>query len=272
MKKIAILLTVHNRKYQTLDCLRSLYINTIPSHIKFDIFLTDDGSVDGTSEAIKMEFPEVNILIGDGNLYWNRGMYKAWDEARKNCYDFYFWLNDDTILKKDAVMALIEGSERHSDAIMVGTTSDFNNDQKYTYGGRSFKRNYPLVKPSEYNDVLCDTFNGNIVLVPQSVYKKIGILDPFFRHSFGDIEYGLRALKNGIKSYILPGVLGYCKRDRAIPIFRKKGISIIKRYNLLYSPLGYNPKEEFYLNRKYYPLVYSVWWFIKIHLNVLFTK
>lgn len=271
-KRIAVLLTVHNRKDRTLNCLRNLYNNSIPSYIEFDVFLTDDGSVDGTSQAITKEFSEVKILTGDGELYWNRGMYKAWEEARGDSYDYFFWLNDDTILKKDAVTALIKGSERHSDAIIIGTTSDFNNDHKYTYGGRSFRRNYPLIEPSEHDDVLCDTFNGNIVLVPQSVYKRIGILDPFFRHSFGDIEYGLRALKNGIESYIVPGVLGYCKRDRDIPIFRRKGVPIFKRYKLLYSPLGYNPIEEFYLNRKYYPLTYSVWWFIKIHLNVLFTK
>lgn len=43
----------------------------------FDVFLVDDESTDGTSEAIKSEFPEVSIIKGDGSLFWNRGMYTA---------------------------------------------------------------------------------------------------------------------------------------------------------------------------------------------------
>lgn len=268
-----MLLTVYNRKEKTLNCLNSLFENKIAKDIYFDVFLTDDGSTDGTVEAVKVLYPKVNILSGDGTLFWNRGMYKAWQEAvLYDKFDFFLWLNDDTILKSDAIERLLRVSKNFETGIIIGSTSEFGTDDRVSYGGRKFERNYPLIQPDKDKVVSCDTFNGNIVLIPNEVQKRIGILDPYFRHSFGDIEYGLRARLNGVSSYIAPGVFGYCSRDKVVPIFRKKGVSLIKRYQLLYSPLGFNPKEDFYLNIRYFPLYKSIYWFIKLHINVWFTK
>ena len=69
--RIAAIITCHNRKEKTLVCLKSLF--QIIQNI--DVFLTDDGSTDGTSEAVKKIYPQVNIIQGDGNLFWSRGMY-----------------------------------------------------------------------------------------------------------------------------------------------------------------------------------------------------
>lgn len=92
--KIAVLITCFNRKKKTLACLESLFSIVSNCHV----YLVDDKSADGTSEAIKQNFPQVKIIQGDGNLFWSRGMYTAWKEAIKGCYDFYLWLNDDVEL------------------------------------------------------------------------------------------------------------------------------------------------------------------------------
>ena len=47
-KTIAVLLTCHNRKVKTISCLKSLYEATLPKGFSLEIFLVDDGSVDGT--------------------------------------------------------------------------------------------------------------------------------------------------------------------------------------------------------------------------------
>ena len=47
------------------------------------------------TEAVGKMFPQVHIIKGDGNLFWNRGMYMAWQAAiKEKDYDFYLWLND----------------------------------------------------------------------------------------------------------------------------------------------------------------------------------
>ena len=77
MKKaqIAVIMTCFNRRSTTISCLRALHKQK--NSIDFDVYLTDDGSSDGTADAVKTEFPAVNILQGNGNLYWVGGMRLA---------------------------------------------------------------------------------------------------------------------------------------------------------------------------------------------------
>lgn len=267
-KSLAVLLTVHNRKNKTLISLRRLFANKL--NCKLEVFLTDDGCTDGTRDAVLKEFPDVKIVVGDGTLFWNRGMLASWKEAAKNDADYYLWLNDDTLLFSDALQRLLDASDKvNNTAIIVGSTCNVN--KELTYGGRRNDKKHTIIAPDDKILVKCQTFNGNVLLIPRSVFEKVGFNDPYFRHSFGDIEYGLRACKLGVDSYIASGFYGNCDRNNPIPLFRRKHYSLCERYKLLYSPLGFNPLEDFYLNRKYYPMHKAVLWFLKLHLNVLFT-
>src|SRR5690554_101285 len=111
LKKIAVLLTCHNRREKSLACLKYLFKATLPVNYAIEVFLVDDGSIDGTSQAINIEFPAVNIIKGSGDLFWNRGMHLAWDKAAKTGYPFYLWLNDDTILFETAISELLKSSK-----------------------------------------------------------------------------------------------------------------------------------------------------------------
>ena len=266
---LSVLLTVHNRREKTLECLRHLYKNNF-KNIELKVFLTDDGSTDGTASAITNEVPDVRIIQGDGNLYWNRGMECAWKCALKveTKIDYFLWLNDDTLLYKDAVNLLLNSALNLSEnAIIVGSTQS--EEGELSYGGRLNDIKCSIIKPQK-KLVKCDTFNGNIVLIPKNVVDQIGIIDHYFIHSFGDIEFGLRAKKNGINSYIAPGILGVCNRNEGIPKYLDSRRSISERLRALYSPLGKNPSEFFYLDRKYRGLRIAVLRYIKLHINSIF--
>ena len=57
MNHIAILLTVFNRKEKTIKCLRNITAQSLPADTKFDIYIVDGGSTDGTVESVKTQFP-----------------------------------------------------------------------------------------------------------------------------------------------------------------------------------------------------------------------
>lgn len=140
-KTIAVLLTVHNRREKTLNCLQNLFSQKMPEGYEIKVYLTDDGCTDGTLEAVSKVFPQVHIIKGDGNLFWNRGMWTAWNAAvRDNRYNFYLWLNDDTYTYPEMLESLINVSESKGNrAIIVGSTVDTQKRNTHTYGGRKIK-------------------------------------------------------------------------------------------------------------------------------------
>lgn len=242
---IAVLVTCFNRRETTLSCIERLRKQTFFS----TVYLVDDGSSDGTSDAIRATFPDVKIYSGDGNLYWAGGMRLAFSEALKTGHDYYLWLNDDTILFEDAIERLIkthnellDGGQGHT--IVVGSVQD-PATKKLTYGGRvktkkllSFK-DQPVEPGSQ--PVRCDLFQGNIVLIPQEIAGAVGNIDSAFTHNFGDLDYAFRTVNLGYSIWIAPGYMGECPQNSVSgswvdmslsPIARLKKVSQIKNFPL----------------------------------------
>jgi GT2 family glycosyltransferase len=243
-QNIAVLLTCHNRRETTLKCLASLYKNTIPDNFSLDVFLVDDGSTDSTGEAVKLEFPVVNVIQGDGNLYWNKGMRLAWETAAKNKdYEFYLWLNDDTHLDSDALSELLscffETKELElKESIIVGSCRNDSNSDEFSYGGRI--NDTPVIPNGSIQK--CNYINGNLVLVPKIIFDSIGNLSPDFTHAIGDNDYGLRAINAGFFCCTTRKYIATCKTN-GLPAWCNPSVSVVKRFKNLYSPTGLNIKE-----------------------------
>ncbi len=266
MKKIAVLLTVHNRKEKTLQCLHDLFAQDPVDGYVIDIWLTDDGCTDGTAEAIARHYPEVHIVQGDGNLYWNRGMYTAWQAAATYCdYDFYLWLNDDTFTYPYMLQELCQAAEMTDNhAIIVGATQD-SSHSIITYGG--WKNKTIPVPKDALTEV--DFFNGNIVLIPRSVYQRLGNLDFYFTHSKGDFDYGMRAKKAGIKMYQVGHLLGECDLHERLDKWCDPEIPLAQRWRMLRRPNGMPPNETFHLEKRHNGLFTACFHYFTIYLRCI---
>ena len=268
-KSIAVLITCHNRASQTLHCLKQLFDQQgIGEKFSLSVYLVDDNSKDGTSTLIGAQFPLVNIIQGNGNLYWNRGMNLAWTHAvQKNTYDLFLWLNDDAFLFNNALSNMI--NVVHKNSIVVGATAS-SIKKEITFG--AYSENHQLMVPN--NDIQrCSYFNGNCVLIPNEVYQEIGGLDPHFHHALGDFDYGLRAKKKGIQLLLAPISIGTCEAHTNEPKWANPNYNIIERLKNLYSPLsGCSPGEFFTYERRHYGTDTAVLHFFTTHLRVIFPK
>jgi GT2 family glycosyltransferase len=265
---IAVLITCHNRKEKTLSCLQRLFAQE-SNAIRFNLeaFLVDDGSTDGTAIAVKQAYPQVNVIQGTGNLFWNRGMYLAWTEAAKSAHDYFLWLNDDTFIYSNAIVTMLQSAtETGNNAIICGPTCSAVSGA-LTYSGS--KMDQPAIVPNGQLQI-CDFFNGNFILVPNCVYNVVGMLDPLFHHAIGDQDYGLRAKKLGISSYVAPGYIGTCEKHDSLPSWCLPETPIIKRFKSLYSPLGNgHPYYIFHLELRHKGLLKALKLYTSVHLRLL---
>ena len=264
-------MTCHNRKNKTLACLEKLINQDDIDNINLNIFLVDDGSTDGTGKAVKKNFPQVNLIMGDGTLFWNGGMRVAFEKAMENKSDYYLWLNDDTVLYSHAIKLLVTTSIRKKqkygkDAIVTGTIKDIVT-KVINYGGRNRKSKFqPLVfilLDSLEESQKCDTFNGNVVLIPQSVASKIGnISSEYSKQHGGDYDYGLRAKYAGMDSWVAPGIVGECPSNSIKGTIFDKSLPLKVRIKQMKSPKGVPPAREWMLFAKRHAgFLWPYYWF-----------
>lgn len=261
---IAVLLTCHNRRDITLACLERLYQQSI----QFDAFLVDDGSSDGTAQAIAQYYPEVKILLGDGNLFWVGGMYLAFSEALKQDYAYYLWLNDDTILEPNALKTLLDThymlvNRGKADSIVVGSVKDPTSG-KYSYGGRvyskrKFSHTFDAVEPKKEPQE-CDTMQGNIVLIPHSVAVKVGNVEAAFTHQRGDLDYGLRAKKLGCSIFTAPDYLGTCPQNSVSGSWVDMSLSPYQRLKKVFGVKAFPLKEWTIFTKRHSGKFWFVYW------------
>ena len=212
--KIAVLVAAHNRRDVTMRGLRSLH-DALPA-FDLTVVLFDDGSSDGTADAVCSAFPDTVVLRGDGSAFWNGAMHAAWTHARGLNPDGYMWLNDDVILEPDALVRLrdiwqsLGGRDRPFD-VAGATHGDIG---QVSYGGYRrvpsrwlFRyKALPFVSTLTPIDFSC----GQTVLISQAAVDRVGINDPRYFHGHADWDYGLRANRAGVPVWLAPGTMGRC--------------------------------------------------------------
>jgi GT2 family glycosyltransferase len=276
-------MTSFNRRELTLRSLGSLYRQKREPDVLFMVFLVDDGCTDGTAEAVLSQFPDVNILRGDGSLFWNGGMRMAFAAAMQANFDAYLFLNDDTVLYDDALQRAIGCARSYIDAgapaIVVGSTRSAVTGE-HSYGGIVRRLHGPAmtlekVLPHLSSSLPCDTMNGNFALIPREIATVIGNVEARYRHQFGDLDYGLRATRAGFCVVVAPGYVGECNPNPRAGSWRDTKMSFAQRWVNLTSPKGVPFSEWFLFTRRHYGWrwpFYSVSPYLKTIASSLFSR
>jgi GT2 family glycosyltransferase len=233
---VAVLIACYNRLEVTLEGLKGLTREIEATDCAtFKIFLVDDASPDGTGAAVQRQFPDVCVIRGTGDLFWNGGMRLAHASARASrAFDAYLLFNDDVCLDSYSLKSLSEEFlllNSVSPTILVGAFRS-SEVEAVTYSGyRELSRlrllSFEVLSVGPELQA-CDTFNGNCVLVPGDFFDANGGLDRHFIHALGDIDLGLRARRHGVRSVVFPNTVGTCERGKS-PSQRLRELGLIER-------------------------------------------
>jgi len=246
-------MTVFNRRETTLRCLGQLQAQELPDAVRLQAFVVDDGSTDGTGDAVRADYPDAHVLEGTGSLFWTGGMHLADQAAWDTRPDYLLWLNDDVDLDPDAVTVLLDAARQTDDrAIVVGAVTDPASGE-VSYGGyRRVGKPLDLERIAPNGHVQSvDTMNGNVVLVPAAVRSAVGPPDLAFSHNMADMDYAFRARSAGFGVVLAPRAVGRCETNTAKQRWRDPSVPLRQRWELVRSFKGLPPREWWAFTRRH---------------------
>lgn len=206
-----IIIPVHNRLGFTRACLASLREQSVRD---FTIVVVDDGSTDGTHVALTAEYPEVNLLWGDGDLWWTGAMNRGleWVLPRADRHDHVLALNNDTALPPDCLETLLGLEARHPNALIGSVAVSWDDRERIVDGGvridwrtGSSRRLADGLAWSQAVARLGDVaevsvLSGRGTLIPVQAFRRMGLYDQArLPHYAADWEFARRAQRGGFE-------------------------------------------------------------------------
>src|SRR5579871_2974178 len=208
----AVVVLSWNGREDTLACLASLARADAPGLITI---VADNGSSDGTAEAVAEGFPAVELIHNGANLGFAGGNNAGIRRALELGATHVLVLNNDTELDPGFVGALLDEAERRPDAgalcskILFADPSDLiwfagaTFDPRSGYNGR--QRGYREHDDGRFDDVHeTDRACGAAMLVPREVLEKVGLFDDDLFVYSEDTDWSLRAREAGYRLYVVP--------------------------------------------------------------------
>jgi hypothetical protein len=216
--KLSIVIVNLNTKDLTIGCLHSIQKES--KNLSYEVLLTDNGSNDGSVEALKKLKNEpywrnrLTLIFNNDNTGYARANNQG---IKKAVGKYILLLNNDTIVHKDALQNLIGFADQNPDAGVVGSRllnidgslqsscyhfpTITNAIKEYLFGQKGL---FEKFAPKGADPIIVDSVVGAAFLITPRARKLVGVLDERYFAYFEDIDYCRQVFKNGLKVYYLP--------------------------------------------------------------------
>lgn len=218
---LSIVIVNYNVRYFLEQCLMA--IDRARRDLQLEIFVVDNGSVDGSSALVKKRFPYVHLIENQQNL----GFARANNQALRLCQGEYILiLNPDTLIQEDTLVELIGFLREHPRAGAVGCML-INPDGSFQVASRrslptawvAFTRiiglsrlfprspvfgryNLTYRDPGQAGEI--DVLSGSLMMLRREAIAGIGYFDEDFFMYGEDIDLCYRLKKNGWSIWYYP--------------------------------------------------------------------
>jgi GT2 family glycosyltransferase len=210
--RVAVVVLCWNGCSDTLACLESL---ERVDWERLTTIVVDNGSTDGTSEAVLERFPEVVIMRSEENLGFAEGNNVGLRAAFAAGADYALILNNDTVVDERLIAALVGEAERRPDAAALCPMIYYTDppDRIWYAGARFDARRVHNGRHTGYGDRDTGQYEatreigratGAAMLVPRRVVDDVGYLDGRLFLQVEDVEWSLRMRAAGYRILFVP--------------------------------------------------------------------
>ena len=209
--KVVAIVINYNGKDVTLQTLESL---GGLDYAELEIVVVDNGSNDGSSEAVAEWYPNVTQLRKEVNEGVAAGMNVGVAHALEGDCDYLLILNNDIEVAPSMVSELVEVAESNNSVGCVGPKAYYYWDRErlWSTGGILRYRESVTVErgmgeedSGQYDKVQeVDYVNGCAMLVRRQVMERVGPFDPLYFVGIEDADWCMRMKRLGYRCAYTP--------------------------------------------------------------------
>ncbi len=206
---VYVVVLTWNQRETTLECLESLTQMVYP---RFRIVVVDNGSTDGTTEAIQSRFPGVEVIINERNLGYPGGCNVGLRYALSQGAEYIFAINNDVSVDPLILNELV--CEAAPDVGILAPKIYFASDPQkiWSVGGCRDRLTFEMKcrgdgerDQGQWSEVIeRDYLIGCAHLFSAPVLRDIGLLDAGYFLYYDDLDICIRARQAGYRLLMVP--------------------------------------------------------------------
>lgn len=208
---VVIVVLNWNGREDTLACLGSLQHLT-PGDTR--VVVVDNGSTDGSVDAIRQAFPAAELIENDKNLGYAEGNNVGIRYALDQGADFVLVLNNDTTCAPDLIDRLVAAAARHPRAGLFCPRMFYMAEPERVWFDAAEWNSAKLSFDFPGQDQLAAAHGdadhetafacGAALFVRAAVVREVGSFDPSFFLVWEEVDWCYRARKAGWASMVVP--------------------------------------------------------------------
>jgi len=211
--------------YNTRDLTRQALNSVLAAAegLEAEIFVVDNASADGSADMVAEEFPQVKLVCNEANVGFSAGNNVA---LRQVTGEYALLINTDTIVRRDALHAMVEFLDAHPEAGACGCkildpdgTLQLDSRRgfptplaafcKMSGLSRLFPKHplmarYHLTHLDPEQTAEIEVLSGSCMMVRKAAMDQVGLLDEDYFMYGEDIDWCYRFHQAGWKIYYLP--------------------------------------------------------------------
>jgi hypothetical protein len=230
---LSIIIVNWNTKKLLLQCLESVYQTM--KRIEMEVFVVDNGSIDGSIAATKKRFPEVKFIQNEMNLGFARANNQALNLAKGR---YLLLLNPDTQVKNGAIERLIsfmdihpeaggagaqllnsDGSRQNSIANFPSLPTELLNKSLLRW---LFPKAFPGKERNYLEPIEVDSVIGACMIIRRDAIEQVGLLDEDYFLFLEETDWCYRIKGAGWKIYHVPQAEIYHFQGKGVEVEKKK--------------------------------------------------